>query len=235
MTIALYFMWPLTIATASAILGCKSINLINLSESYQCTGLALRKIVIHRAEVKSSLSAQMNINEKRYFRLTALGATDVLFTIPISTYYLYNATQHFLGAWDWNIVHNTDYVVVTVSAAVWRANTTMLVNQELNRWIYILCAVLFFGFFGLTEEARRPYRFLVTPLYQVVQRFMGKAERGQAGTSFVGSLSAFRVAHVIPRSTLASVDSDAPQNDTNDERVPESAPAAFDSGAMEKV
>lgn len=120
-------------------------------------GLSIYYFAQHRAEFKSSIGATANLTSNRYFRLMALAGTDIIFTIPLSLYFLIYACNNFVGPWNWNNVHNIDYVVNAIPAILWRSDLESNVGIELSRWLFVLCAFIFFGFFGFSEEARRHY------------------------------------------------------------------------------
>lgn len=166
----------------------------------------------------------------------ALGSTDVLFTIPLSTYYLYNATQNFVSDWDWNLVHNTDYDVVSLPGVIWRAKTSTFVNIELTRWIYVLTALLFFGFFGLGEEAKTYYGLMATSTLRVFHRSMGTTVRSQTDKSLDGSLPTFNDSRKPQKiSTFASFDSEMSQGNLDDEKDIELPLPGFNMDALNKV
>ena len=92
-----------------------------------------------------------------------LACTDVLCTIPLSSYIIYlnlttNAVQAYVN-WDW--AHRDFSFVVQIPSDVWKANPTEAIAVELSRWFVVLCAVLFFAFFGFADEARRNYQLVL--------------------------------------------------------------------------
>ena len=67
-----------------------------------------------------------------------------------------------------------------MSAVVWRANLITEACLELNRWIMVWSAFVFFGIFGLTEEARNHYRAALQSVLQVFMKITGmKKPTGQ--------------------------------------------------------
>lgn len=47
-------------------------------------------------------------------------------------------------------------------------NPTLVCSLELNRWIIVFTAFVFFGFFGFTGEARKNYRLLASTLAKLL-------------------------------------------------------------------
>lgn len=113
-----------------------------------------------RADFSHFLSSSTSLTINRYFRLMALATVELLFNIPLSTYGLYlNITGRPMYPWkSWADTHFDWYIIDTYPAILWRASTTTTVNFELSRWALIFCALVFFGFFGFAEEARKNYR-----------------------------------------------------------------------------
>lgn len=96
----------------------------------------------------------------------ALAATDVAFTIPLSAYAVYNQGISILHAWDYDWVHTGFDMVYTFPTVLWQSNTTVYLSWEMYRWIFVLGAFLFFGFFGFGEEARLHYGIAISSTSQ---------------------------------------------------------------------
>jgi len=106
------------------------------------------------------LGSIKNPNQNRYIRLIALSASQILTTLPVSLFSLYaNAYLLPVHPWiSWDDTHSGYSVVNQIPSVVWRADLTSGLLPELNRWIIVIAAFFFFGFFGFAEEARRHYR-----------------------------------------------------------------------------
>lgn len=76
--------------------------------------------------------------------------------MPLSTYGLYFNFADYPWV-SWADTHFDFFIVDTISAVIWRLNRTSVVNLELGRWALVFCGLLFFGFFGFTEESRKNY------------------------------------------------------------------------------
>nr|AVI69658.1 pheromone receptor [Cyclocybe aegerita] len=140
----LSFVWPTVIGLVSAV---------------YCI-LTLRAFMRRRAQFSQFLSSNASLTVNRYFRLMSLATIELLFNLPITTYGLYlNITGRPIYPWkSWSDIHFDWYTIDTFPAALWRSSTLMVVNLELSRWSMIFCALVFFGFFGFAEEARKNYR-----------------------------------------------------------------------------
>lgn len=113
-----------------------------------------------RAQFSQFLSSATSLSIDRYFRLMCLATMEIIFTIPISSYGLYlNITSKPIYVWkSWSDIHFDFYLIDAVPAEEWRSIPIAATVLELNRWSVIICALIFFAFFGFAEEARKNYR-----------------------------------------------------------------------------
>lgn len=122
-------------------------------------------------EFLSSKNSTLTVN--RYFRLMALATIELLCTIPIATYFLYlNASSGILPYNGWADLHFNWSHVGQFPATIWRLSHTTVVAQEMTRWLVVICAYIFFGFFGFAAEARRNYARALRPLGRFVPGFL---------------------------------------------------------------
>ncbi|EIM84303.1 fungal pheromone STE3G-protein-coupled receptor, partial [Stereum hirsutum FP-91666 SS1] len=141
---ALVSAWPLAIGSVSGI---------------YCL-LTLRTFVRRRSEFNQVLRRHSSLTFDRYFRLMALASADLLITIPISAYGMYlTIINGTIQPWiSWADTH-FDYPRVNLYPLVlWQTNHKGAVSMELTRWMVPACAIVFFGFFGFAQEAKRGYR-----------------------------------------------------------------------------
>jgi len=122
--------------------------------------LTLRAFMKRRAQFSQFLSSTTSLSLERYFRLMCLATTDIFLTVPISSFGLYlNAVSKPIYPWvSWSDTHFEFSVLDVVPAAIWRRSTLSTVVLESSRWLLVLCALVFFGFFGFADEARKNYR-----------------------------------------------------------------------------
>ena len=123
-----------------------------------------------------------NFGSNRYRNLIIFSTCDILFGIPITSLYLYfgiTMLYPFPGLKE----EHVDFSFIShVPAVVWRANTISELSFEINRWVNVWCAFLFFAVFGFTEESRNNYRAILQSVLQVFVKITGIKTRSQAIT-----------------------------------------------------
>ncbi|KAF5385739.1 hypothetical protein D9757_005478 [Collybiopsis confluens] len=122
--------------------------------------LSIRAFNKRRAQFKELLSSNSNLNSNRYFRLMCLAATEILFTIPLSCWSIYlNVTSEAIQPWKgWADTHSDFSRVGQYPSVIWHLNSGTAISLETSRWFVVLCSVVFFGYFGFADEARKNYR-----------------------------------------------------------------------------
>ena len=105
----------------------------------------------------------------RYFRLMALAATEILFSLPFSLYILVSNMNMGVFPWiSWEDTHQNFGNINFVPHAFLAANPHQKLLLDINRWITPAGGFLFFAYFGLAGEASSEYRQalwkLVAPL-----------------------------------------------------------------------
>lgn len=103
-------------------------------------------------------SASMNIS--RYFRLMCLAGIEVLLTIPLGSFMIYEGIQSSgVHPWiSWEDTHSGFNRHDKYPAIFWRNAAWAESELEFGRWQIIICSIIFFAFFGFAEEARHNYR-----------------------------------------------------------------------------
>ncbi|KAI0297142.1 GPCR fungal pheromone mating factor [Russula brevipes] len=145
----LFFAWPLVIGLVSLSYGARSVY-------------ALYK---RQLRFKEMMSAAPGLNHDRYFRLMALSSTDIFLTIPITTYFIVLDVKRGVTPWiSWSDTHSNYSRVVQVPGVVWKSDSRGSQALEMYRWSLVLCAFVFFAFFGFAEEARQHYRLVYNSL-----------------------------------------------------------------------
>ncbi|KAF8060134.1 fungal pheromone STE3G-protein-coupled receptor [Lyophyllum atratum] len=156
-TLLAYFlggMWPIAIGLTSA--------------TYF---LSLRSFARRRVEFGQFLASNKSLTISRYFRLMALATTEIMLTTPLAIFTIWlNATASPIGPWrSWDDTHLDYSRVEQFPALIWRnGSRSLVIGTELSRWVTPLCALVFFGFFGFAEEAKRNYR---AAFWRVMQPF----------------------------------------------------------------
>nr|UWI70528.1 pheromone receptor B2 [Pleurotus eryngii] len=137
------YMWPILIGLVSAV---------------YCV-LSLRSFIRRRVQFNQFLSSNKSLTAGRYFRLMALAACDLTFTIPLSIFIIWvNTVANPVAPWiSWEDTHFGFSRVGQIPAVLWRSNERLVVATEATRWFVPLCGILFFALFGFADEARRSY------------------------------------------------------------------------------
>jgi pheromone a factor receptor len=105
------------------------------------------------------------LNRSRYIRLMAISGAEICGTIPLGIYFIwYNARIGVTPYISWSNVHNNYSTVEQVAGFVWKNDPATGTGLELYRWLLVLCAFVFFSFFGFADEARQHYRRAYTTL-----------------------------------------------------------------------
>ncbi|KIM89832.1 hypothetical protein PILCRDRAFT_198438 [Piloderma croceum F 1598] len=156
--------WPLVIGVVCGVYGCLIIH--------ACT----KRYTGIRASVVS-----LPHSFRHYYRLCALSFIASLCTIAASAYVIAVDVQGGLYPWKgWADDHYAFSAVRQVPAVEWM-NEPGAVPIQASRFFLIACSLVFFSFFGLTEEVRELYRnayvALVTKSRKVTARIREACSR----------------------------------------------------------
>jgi hypothetical protein len=159
MAFLLVFCWPNVITLISATYGCKHSTSTTLPfYKYSFPALTLRTLARRRSELKQLLSSDSDINSGCYFRLMGLAGVELLLGVPLTSYVLYLNINSGLFPWrGWSNTHKDFSRVDQYSSPIWKSSPISLVACEFSRWSVVICAFVFFAFFGFTDEARKNY------------------------------------------------------------------------------
>lgn len=130
------------------------------------------------------LAANKNLNSSRYFRLMGLAGIEMLCTIPFGAFVIYiNASVSEVYPWvSWANTHY-DFSRVDLYASIeWRTNNISVLSIELSRWFLVICAFIFFSFFGFADEARKNYRLAYSSVAKRVGLSTGNMSSGGSWT-----------------------------------------------------
>ncbi|PPQ96632.1 hypothetical protein CVT26_010672 [Gymnopilus dilepis] len=122
--------------------------------------MTLRSFSRRRAEFSQFLTSNTSLTLSRYFRLMALAMTEICATTPLSIFTIWlNATATPIHPWISLADTHFGYSrVEQIPAIIWRSQHLVAVGTEFSRWVTVVCAFIFFGFFGFASEAKRNYR-----------------------------------------------------------------------------
>ncbi|KAG2056570.1 STE3-domain-containing protein [Suillus hirtellus] len=132
--------------------------IIGLVSSVYC-GLSLKAFYLRHAQFTHFLKSNKSLSASRYFRLMALAMTDIVCTIPLASFIIWiNSAAQPVEPWiSWENVHYDFSRVMQYPSALWATNYLLVVAIQLTRWIVVVCAFIFFAFFGFAAEARKNY------------------------------------------------------------------------------
>lgn len=176
--------------------------------------LSIRAFAKSHAQFKELLSNNSNISTNRYLRLMMLAGIETLLTVPLGIWSIYsNASVGGIHPWKgWADTHWGFSRVNQIPSILWRSNPIAERNLELSRFFIILCAFIFFCFFGFAEEARKNYRSAIQSVTKRVGLSTGSSGFGifsSTGSKSKGTLSSTGAgpAVFVDRHTLRKRDS----------------------------
>ncbi|KAH0834106.1 STE3-domain-containing protein [Lanmaoa asiatica] len=157
---AIVFAWPVVIGLVSASYCIRTI----------------RELAIRRAQFKEFLSTNRNLSSSRYFRLMGLAGVEILSTVPLACWSIYvninsSPVQPYVS---WDNAHADFGFIQQIPSVEWQAVPLQVASIETSRFFIVLCAVVFFAFFGFADEAKRNYRLA----YMSVAKRVGLSTTG---------------------------------------------------------
>lgn len=147
--------------------------------------LAIRAFNKSRSQFQELMSSNKNLNTNRYVRLMCLAGIETLLTVPIGCYALYcNIAGGNIQPWlGWEDTHVGFSRVDQIPSILWRMDPQLASNLEWGRWMSVVCAFIFFFFFGFAEEARKNYRVVVQSVAKHVGISSGSFSSGMFSSS----------------------------------------------------
>jgi len=152
--------YPATLNTALSLVLISSLPIILGCITAVYCSLNIWHFWRKRQTMKALLQASTgSINLSRYIRLMILCGIDIVCTIPLGAWGLYNQmTLDVVVPWPgWKAVHANGSLVGQIPSALWRSDQNSITALELTRWSSVMCAIIFFIFFGFADEAKRNY------------------------------------------------------------------------------
>jgi len=116
-----------------------------------------------RIQSKDILSFHSGLTNSRYIRLMILGTTDAIFSIGTQIWVLVStfADGEIDRFTSLKYIHTYISTVFQLSGQEWRSASNAT-SVEVNRWLWVICALLFFAFFGFSDEAIKHYRYAMS-------------------------------------------------------------------------
>ncbi|TFK95865.1 putative fungal pheromoneG-protein-coupled receptor [Pterulicium gracile] len=149
------FMWPVIFGVVSAVYCVLSL-------------LAFRR---RQLDLQQFMHTNKSMTINRYLRLMALASVETICTTPLAIFVIVlNSTTMPVQSWvSWEDTHFNFSRVAQIPSVMWRTNHLLVVSLQLSRWAPILCAFVFFMFFGFAEESRKNY----AALFRSIARYIG--------------------------------------------------------------
>ena len=94
----------------------------------------------------------------------SLAAIEAICTVPLSVYILVDNIRYLRPYRGWADLHWGFSRVDQFPSMLWRLSPHLVFGLELTRWSSVICAFIFFAFFGFTDECREPYRLAYVSL-----------------------------------------------------------------------
>ncbi|KAF9016307.1 STE3-domain-containing protein [Hymenopellis radicata] len=110
-----------------------------------------------RRQFQEVLSSHSNLSSNRYFRLMIMAGADILFTVPLGVWVLILNVSYVHPWISWENVHADFMNVYQYPALYWQSSDNAF-GVELQRWLTVFGAWVFFFIFGIHAESRRNYR-----------------------------------------------------------------------------
>jgi len=121
-----------------------------------------------RIRLNELLSKHANFGSARYMRLMLLAGIDVMFTVPLSCYIIY-INKEIVPWISWDDTHWRFSRVDQIPALIWQSQPLVARALESMRWFFVMCAFIFFAFFGFAEEARKYYRTVILSILKRIE------------------------------------------------------------------
>lgn len=109
------------------------------------------------------MTSNNTLTFNRYFRLMGLASVEVIATVPLGIWVLVvNCTQPIYVWRGLGDLHFDFSRVDQVPAFLWLSDKTATQGFEFDCWMTVIMPLIFFGFFGVADEARRNYKLALS-------------------------------------------------------------------------
>jgi pheromone a factor receptor len=144
----LVYCWPLVIAVISACYGA----------------LTIRAFLKRRKQFRDLITANAHLTYSRYWRLIGLASLDFCLTVPLAIWSIVaSALWGEVRPWvSWEDTHWGYSRVYQFPKVLLDQDPIVSYSLQTARWAAVLCAFVFFGFFGFADEAKKNYRLLAS-------------------------------------------------------------------------
>jgi Pheromone A receptor len=114
----------------------------------------------YRRRFKETISSDSSQSRGFYIRLILLSTIEMCGTVPLASYLVASDVRQGVMKWNWTDVHRNYSRIPQIPKIEWKNNPKIVSTLEMFRWSLVLCAFIFFAFFGLAVEAWQHYRCL---------------------------------------------------------------------------
>lgn len=120
--------------------------------------IAIRALLMQRIRFNALLKgSQTGLSTSRFVRLTLLACSDILIAIPLACYYLAGVIDNLRPWTSWNEVHADWGTMLAVTTQELATDPASAEQYYVQRWIPVVAALLFFVFFGFSEDSVAEY------------------------------------------------------------------------------
>ena len=135
-----------------------------------CLALAVRAFLKKRKRFEELTNSNSTVVRNSYWRLMVMCTGDFCFTIPLATLAIVqNAKEHVRPWVSWASIHENYFRIDQIPRTVLDAGCAdHCYGLEVTRWGAVLCAFVFFAYFGFAEEAKKNYRSLSTAIAKLL-------------------------------------------------------------------
>ena len=134
----------------------------NFTDYLSTLALILWKFARHRKEINEFLDSDISFNRSNYRRIVLLSCMDAIVTFPLTVFSLLQAVikyQAFSVPWPgWDVYHADIHQIVVHTPSQQPKTTWSTFCLQWNLYVYAVCALVFFVFFGFTDEMFSTYR-----------------------------------------------------------------------------
>ncbi|KAJ2924696.1 hypothetical protein H1R20_g12405, partial [Candolleomyces eurysporus] len=135
--------------------------LIGLISSVYCA-MSIHLFRKRATQLKQLISGHRNLTYNRYVRLMVLAGIEMACTIPLGCWGIAINVMAGVYPWlGWADTHRDFSLIQKIPAILWRNDPASNSGLEFTRWSVVVCAIVFFAFFGFGDEARKNYRSAV--------------------------------------------------------------------------
>jgi pheromone a factor receptor len=158
LAVILVYVWPPIISLVSAVYGgkYKHSKLRNIAEKVSV--IAIRFFLSRRLQFQSLLkSSHSGLDTSQYLRLICLAGTELVIALPLNLWVL-AANASTLQPWtSWYEVHYNWSNVISIPASYITQAPSLAVSNAVPRYLVTVSSIVFFIFFGVSEDAIGEY------------------------------------------------------------------------------